>query len=311
LGDSGAHGQEQGSVAVESDDTITRAQFSYPHPELRRYVSAYYVADVQSGNGEMVRDLLHPEWGSVRFLCSGEAWGSVIPAPLVPMPPAIIVGPSSRAASVSCVSMRIASFGLLPLGWHRFIGEPADRYADQSVEAGKLSARVDLALLLTRVVQASGLEEIAAIFDRILLDALSVKRRADEQVETSIEAVHRTLADPDIGTVAEMTDRLGITTLQLTRLSKRVFGFPPKLLLRRQRFLRTLSVILRQPQAKWAEVLDPQYYDQAHFNRDFRRFFGMSPRQYLAMPSPIVAAAARDRMRAIGGPLQGLQSPGE
>lgn len=311
LGDSGALGQERRSVAVDSDDAITRAQFASPHPELRRYVSAYYVADVNSANGEIVRDLLHPEWGSVRFLCSGEAWGSVIPAPLVPMPPAIIVGPSSRAASVSCVSMRIVSFGLLPLGWHRFIGQSADRYADQSVEVGELSARVDLASLFSRVVQASGLDEIATIFDRILLDALAVQRRADAQAEASIEAAHRALADPDIGTVAEMTDRLGITTLQLTRLSKRVFGFPPKLLLRRQRFLRTLSVVLREPQAKWTEVLDPHYYDQAHFNRDFQRFFGMSPRQYLAMPSPIVAAAARDRMRAMGGPLQGLQSPGE
>jgi methylphosphotriester-DNA--protein-cysteine methyltransferase len=294
---------------VKPDDTITRAEFATPHPELRRYITTYYVAEVESPDGDAVQDLLHPEWGSARFLCRGEVQGSIIPAPMVSMPAAIIAGPTSRAAPIACVSMRIVSFGMLPLGWHRFMAQPAHRYADRSVEASELASRVDLTVLLPRLRAATELTEIASIFDDALLASLQTKRRVDSNAENEIESAHRALADPDTSSVSELADKTGITTLQMERLSKKVFGFPPKLLLRRQRFLRTLAIVLREPRSKWGEILDPQYYDQAHFNRDFRRFFGMSPREYLAMPRPIVAAAARERMRTMDGPLQGLQMP--
>jgi AraC-like DNA-binding protein len=288
----------------------TRIEFAAPHRDLRRFVTAYYISEVEGTNGDPVEDLLHPEWSSIRFLCKGKVTGSVLPDPPITMFPVTLTGHTSRAAAISCTSMKIASFGLLPLGWYRFIKKPAHRFSDHSVDAHDVDGRVDFAALLPQVQNASSLAEISALFDECLLAALKSKKRVDVEEEAAIEALHRAIADPDVATVAELTSRLGITTVQLERLSKRVFGFPPKLLLRRQRFLRTLGVVLMQPQSSWSEVLDPQYYDQAHFNRDFRRFFGMSPRQYLAMPKPIVAAAARERMRAIGGALQGLQMPG-
>ncbi len=295
---------------MSESGAITWAQFATPHPELRRYITTYYVAEVESPDGSEITDLLHPEWGSVRFLCCGSVKGSVFPAPPSQMPPVVVAGPTSRAANISCVSMSIASFGLLPLGWNRFIGESAATYADRSVEASELSAHFDATAILPKVKAANGLTEIAAIFDSALLGALHAKRKVDQAKENMIEATHRAIVDPDVASVAELTSRLGITTVQLERLSKRIFGFTPKLLLSRQRFLRTLGILLNAPLSKWADILDPQYYDQAHFNRDFQRFFGMSPKAYLALPRPIVATAARERMRAMGDPLQGLQMPG-
>lgn len=289
---------------------ITRAQFAAPHPDLRPYITTYYVADVASPDGSEVEDLLHPEWGSVRYVCSGAARGSVQPDPMVPVPPVTLNGHSSRATRVGCVSMRIVSFGLLPLGWHHFVGLPASRFADRSADAQELKARVDFAKLLPSIAAATELEEISAIFDQALLHALAGTPISARSDDTLIEALHHALLDPDVASVAEITDRLGLTVLQLERLSKRVFGFSPKLLIRRQRFLRTLAVLMREPASKWADILDPQYYDQAHFNRDFQRFFGMAPKQYLALEKPIVLAGAMARMEALGDPLQGLHIPG-
>jgi AraC-like DNA-binding protein len=252
---------------------------------------------------------LHPEWGSVRYLCAGAIRGSVQPEPMVEMPPVTLAGPSSRATNIACVSMRIASFGLLPLGWHRFVGLAASRLADNSADARDLATPVDIVGLLPEVVAADGLQDVSAIFDQALLKALAAMPEEARAEDALIEQAHLALLDPQVATVAEMTDRLGVTALQLERLSKRVFGFPPKLLLRRQRFLRTLALLLRQPHAKWGDILDPQYYDQAHFNRDFQRFFGMSPKKYLALDKPIVGAAALARMEALGDPLQGLHAP--
>ena len=70
------------------------------------------------------------------------------------------------------------------------------------------------------------------------------------------------------------------------------------------------AVIMRDPESNWSDALDANYYDQAHFNRDFRQFFKMSPREYRAHPHPIIGAASKARMAAMGDPLQALQKPG-
>ena len=294
---------------MQSFGGITRAHFVAPHPDLRPYITTYYLAEVSSADGQPVTDLLHPEWGSIRYVCDGAVNGGAQPGPIAPVPPVTLVGHGSRAAKIECVSMRIASFGLLPLGWHRFVGLPADAYADRSVDARGLKSSVDFAALFPAVAAAQDVEQVASIFDNALLTALLALRHSDESDAALMQGLHDALLDAEVASVSEITERLSITVTQLERLSKRVFGFPPKLLIRRQRFLRTLANLMRQPDAKWADILDPQYHDQAHFNRDFQRFFGMAPKHYLALDKPIVLAGAMARMAALGDPLQGLHTP--
>jgi methylphosphotriester-DNA--protein-cysteine methyltransferase len=93
---------------------------------------------------------------------------------------------------------------------------------------------------------------------------------------------------------------------RVERFSRRYFGFPPKRLLRRQRFLRSLAARLTAPDLNWSKSLDAQYHDQAHFTRDFHDFMGMSPRAYLDMPRLVSRAAASARREALGQPLQVL-----
>ncbi len=290
---------------------ITSAQFVAPHPDLRPYVTTYYIAEVNSPDGRMVEDLLHPEWGSVRYVCSGAVQGSAHPDPMQAVPSVTLVGHSSRATRIGCISMRVVSFGLLPLGWHHLIGLPAARFADQSVDARAVKTRIDFAALFPAVAAAENLEEVAAIFDNALIQSVLETPLSAKGVDYAIQGLHSALLDSGSTSVTEIAEQLGMNGMQLERLSKRVFGFPPKLLIRRQRFLRTLALLMRQPEAKWGEILDPQYYDQAHFNRDFQRFFSMSPKQYLALDKPITMVAAMARMKALGDPLQGLHAARE
>jgi AraC-like DNA-binding protein len=117
------------------------------------------------------------------------------------------------------------------------------------------------------------------------------------------------LLDPQIETVTDLTDHVGMNVRSLERLSRRAFGFPPKLLLRRQRFLRSLARFMLDPSLTWLSTLDYQYHDQSHFVRDFKRFMGMSPSAYAKLDKPILIAAARARMEIAGAAVQGLHNP--
>jgi AraC-like DNA-binding protein len=196
--------------------------------------------------------------------------------------------------------------GIVPLGWAALIGAPAEDYADRIVDAATDAHLAQFAPLIA-AIEASPYDD-QAIVD--LLDAHvaalvpAITRDADR-----IVAVNEALLDPAMNSATDLADQVGLSATQLARLTTRVFGFTPQKLLKRQHFLRTLARVLLEPDLRWIETLDPAYYDQAQFSRDFREAMGMSPRDYLAMPHELIRAAASGRAKAIGGPLQGLHKP--
>jgi AraC-like DNA-binding protein len=63
-------------------------------------------------------------------------------------------------------------------------------------------------------------------------------------------------------------------------------GLPPKSLARVLRFEHAAARLRRPGDATLADLaLDCGFYDQAHLNRDFRKFAGMTPAQYREVTS--------------------------
>ena len=89
--------------------------------------------------------------------------------------------------------------------------------------------------------------------------------------------------------VADLAAKVGVEHRRLLRVCTSAFGFPPVRLLRRQRFLRTLNRMRNRRDQPIGQLIDPSYYDQAHFNREFKAYMGMTPRAYFRMPHDIVA----------------------
>jgi len=290
---------------MSSLESYAPVHFIMPAQPLLRYVSTYYFFRIETGEDEEQEDLLHPEWGSAHFTLSGSSRGNIVTEPPLPTPAANVTGPTGKASRIFCKSMMLAGIGILPLGWHRLVKAPADRWANR---VGDLEHPefAHFREIWDRLQGMSDPQEIAALFDGMLLRLIE----RPDPLENDIEDIHQALADPKIGSVADLAGETGISQQRLERLCRRIFGFPPKRLLRRQRFLRTLGSVMLDPDLKWSAALDDQYFDHAHFNRDFREFMGMSPRQYLAMPRPISIPATLARAAQVGHPLQALQGPG-
>lgn len=287
-------------------ETGARMRFFPPAPELAPYLSAIYLNDIEPVPGTRMADTLHPEWANLRFMEGDPGVACIGPGELRPTPACVLAGPTCYAARFETGAVRSWGIGFLPLGWTKFIGAPADAYADRSVDAEGDPALAHLARLRPQLrdPDADPGDQAAAINAHLL--GLLAGAPPDD---LAVARAHAALADPDVGTVAELAERVGISERSMAKLSRRAFGFKPKLLLRRQRFLRTLAEVMMGNGVSWLSSLDAHYYDQSHFNRDFRRFMGLSPQAYLAQPKPIVDAAVRGRMAAAGAPMQVLHQP--
>lgn len=274
--------------------------FHRPCAAFADLITAYYVITVNDP-AIVAEDLLHPEWANIRF-CLGSGWS--VPdgqGGFVPAPDALLFGPTSRARPVRCGGGRIVGIGLTPIGWARIVGGQAAEFAEQITDprAGHGDHVDDL---LAGLADAQGEAEMVPLLDAYVGRVV----RPLPAASALTRAAHRALLDPAIETVEAFAEAVGVTRRQLSTLCRRDFGFAPKLLLRRQRFLRTLGTMRERPDQPWATLVDDAYVDQSHFIREFRRFMGMTPKAYFAMPRLMLRPAQAARDRALGAPLQGL-----
>lgn len=284
-----------------------QARFFQPPPELRRYFTTFYLMELPAADSAPVADFLHPEWANLRFFDSPGPNARTQNGTMLRDAIFYATGPSSNSLHFEMAPpQRMWGVGFLPLGWAKFVHTDAGELADALVDGHVHPAFADFRPLADSIFaeRADPAMELVRLTN-FFLD------RADLPIvdEDRIIAIHTALIDPEVRTVTQLVDHAGISQRTLERICHRAFGFAPKLLLRRQRFLRSLSHYVLDPSLKWIGALDSQYHDQAQFVRDFRQFMGMTPRQYAALPKPILGAFMVERSRLAMQPVQGLDGP--
>lgn len=113
---------------------------------------------------------------------------------------------------------------------------------------------------------------------------LSLRRGRYERNPAVAFAVNEFAAGPR--SVAEVHDRTGFSARRFIDLFREEVGLTPKLFSRVQRFQDALKRI-NNGDLDWAGIaLDCGYFDQAHFNHDFRAFSGINPTTYVRRRTP-------------------------
>lgn len=83
--------------------------------------------------------------------------------------------------------------------------------------------------------------------------------------------------------VSDLCRELGVGERRLERMTSLAMGLSPKRALTLTRFLRACAMIRSGEGVQLADVAHScGYYDQAHFNGDFRSLAGMTPREFAA-----------------------------
>lgn len=280
------------------DRSVPDIRFHLPSAALRDLITAYVIVESVGP----LTDALHPEWANIRFLLWGSweiqdlATGSMISAPS-----SALFGPTDRTRIFSSPGGGLLGVGLTPLGWVRLVGGNASAIANKVVDLDAMLG-VDGATLAGSLQASADDAGRVALLDEIFARRVSAGGR---RVPLAVRA-HEVLVSGSARDAAEFATQVGVPPAKLSRLCLGVFGFTPKRLLRRQRFLRTLGAVRDSLDRPLSELIDPAYYDQAHFNRDFKAFMGMTPRAYFSAPREVLRRAAEERRRVIGAPVQGL-----
>lgn len=122
-----------------------------------------------------------------------------------------------------------------------------------------------------------------------------IERAGGRQPDPIVAAFDKAaFADPNMN-VGDFASEHAIERRRLERLIKKAYGQTPKQVLRRARALDIAANLRGVADDAEAEELALRYYDQSHMIREFTAFFGMTPKQFVRKPQPLMTLALEAR----------------
>jgi AraC-like DNA-binding protein len=199
-------------------------------------------------------------------------------------PPAFVMGAhgSSLVVEGDCAPLYLEVV-LAPLGAYTLLGLPMDQLSGQTVDLNDVLGAAGRRLA-EQLRETSSWRRRFALLDRFLLQRLDRGPRPTPEVGWAWERLVATGGAVPIGRLA---NEVGWSHRHLIARFRQQVGLRPKTAARLVRFEGVLERLDQRRPLDWADLArEAGYADQAHLVRDFHRFTGTTPTQFLAGTRP-------------------------
>jgi AraC-like DNA-binding protein len=272
--------------------TLVTADMCYwriaPDPRLREHVLCYWVVqdspDTPSRAFRHSEDLMIPDGHSEIVFNRGtsgfERWQLGAREHSQHMGGSYLIGGRSHSISTHTqVPVTLAGVKLDSRFLRELIGSPLHEFRDTTLSLRDLGDAALLALE-DRIANAASAATIAALLNEFLLDALRRVTRAATATDALLRKIHR---DRGATPILRWARDARIDSRSLERRFCAATGMTPKQYARVIRFKRAYhSIIAPQATRRPLAAALEGFYDQSHFNREFRLFTGLAPSAKLA-----------------------------
>lgn len=263
-----------------------------PASDIAPWIARLYATVVDIPAGHRLECGLLNDTSIFRIQLKGQWAAQTADGPVVGERNALYFGPQTRLMPITVTGSFVSvGLALRPGSGHALRRAKTVDYLDRVVPCDELGLPGEAALqMLERESEPEAwLQTLENIIRRIVEAAGG---ETPDPITARFEAL--ALADPT-ASVADFARECDIDQRRLERIVRRDFGMAPKQILRRARALDMASYLRGVGDPAEAEELLLRYYDQSHLIREFTELFGMSPRQFIAKPQPILTLALESR----------------
>lgn len=251
-----------------------RTVFARPAAALRPYIDRYW--SWQAAPGEVVAlPLLLPGTGAEVYFHAGEAFS--LAASDEPLPAAhLLCLRSDTLALAAAARLDFVAVRIKAGGWGDLCPVPLAGCFDQALPASELWGP-RAAALSARLAEARDFAARVALLDAFFLMALRSRRDV-----LASHAVERLYSEPALR-IDTLGDELGLGRRQLERRFLAQEGLSPAAFRRLVRFQQAARKLALTSRPALRIALDLGYYDQPHFDRDFKSLAGIAPSDYRSL----------------------------
>lgn len=254
-------------------DSRPRVVAWQPTPALRPFVRRFLFVEV----AEAHNDSHFPDLGAVlAFRCRGDCWQNGAAGGT---PRASFTGLWNRLRHHEHgANSLMALVSFTPVGAAAFTRVPLEEAVDHTEAAEHfLPVRDELDALTEKLSLAADHAARVCLLEAFLTRGLR-RRTPDPLIGAAVDWLVQAPATSRIGQLATY---IGLSQSALERRFRRDVGVTPRRFLSLQRLQRVLKL---QPAAESLTALahDAGYFDQAHFNHEFKSVTGLAPKAYFS-----------------------------
>jgi YesN/AraC family two-component response regulator len=166
-----------------------------------------------------------------------------------------------------------------PYGFTNFTDLPLNELANKETPLSILFGDEKTEKLSREIIQAQTTKKRINIVERFLFGRLNDKVTIDNIVKSTIDTMFLSKGSKSINDM--LRDDLQ-RRKRLERKFNKQIGISPKQLAKVIRLQATLQMLLNQTTKTLTNIAyENEYYDQAHFIKDFKEFTGVTPKEFL------------------------------
>lgn len=259
-----------------------------PHPNLSALVKFYWTLEVPFDPNNEKQKIIPDGCIEMTFNLEDKIKRYISENEYVINPNAMIMGQRTKSYCIEPVG-NVDSFAICfyPHGFATIAGKPLDNLVDIETPITSLFGKKQGELLEQKIVEAASTQERIAIIEIFLLDKLNENATIENLVKTTVDSLLTTNGSRSINEILknDLSKRR-----QLERNFKKQIGISPKQLGKVLRLQTALKMLLNDKESLTNIAYESEYFDQAHFIKDFKELVGTTPKDFLGNENMVLSA---------------------
>ena len=251
-----------------------------PHPDLASLISCYWTLEVPATDDAQRQRIIPDGTIEMAFILGDDIKRYTSKDDFILQPRAMVLGQTIEPFYIEPTGyVNTFAIRFYPYGFANFVTEPIKKLANRETPLDLLFEATTANKLEQKIIQATDVKQRIEIIESFLLNKLSEQSMVDNIVKTTVDALISTHGSSSISHILkeDLSKRR-----QLERKFVKQIGISPKQLGKVIRLQTALKMLLNEEGESLTHIAyESEYYDQAHFIKDFKEFTGTNPKEFL------------------------------
>lgn len=250
-----------------------------PHADLTSIVKCHWILEVPADLDAPKQRIVPDGCIEMCFILGDDVRRFTSEMDYIIQPRSMVIGQITKPYFIQPVGyVNTFAIRFYPYGFANFISKPISDLADRETPLSELFDPGEAKELEDRIINASTTEARIEAVESFLLNKLNETVVLETIVSRTVDAIAKTGGKVSI---SELLQEHPSQRRNLERKFAKEVGISPKHLGRIIRLQAALQLMLYKKGERLTQIAyEGNYYDQAHFIKDFKDFTGINPKDY-------------------------------